>query len=854
MRRTAAGILSLLLLLSLFPGSVYAEEAGTIYISTAEDFLRFAESCAKERYSLGRSFVLRNDIDLNGLVCEPAGYFAGSFDGGGYSIRGFRTEADGSRQGLFRQIGPEGYVKNLHVSGSVCPGGSREYVGGIAGVNEGVIRSCSFSGEVRGITAVGGIVGHNSESGSVEECIFFGELTGEHRAGGVAGLNSGMVSGSENRGSINTVMIIPEAEPRFDIAAFSQDEFVDISDIGGVTGENTGRLLGCVNSGTVGYKNTGYNVGGIAGKSSGFINACRNSGGINGRRDVGGAVGQLIPYAAWNFSREDLDKLNSAVSYMHHLLNMANQDAEASTSSLRYQLQNMSTYTGQAMDSLRNIMRGSGIDAVIETGDISKLIPSAEDRSALGQALNNMTAQSSSLVSTAGDSVGVLAEDVKNISLQMGYILNLIMGVVNNNENRITQNDISLSEAYEHDEGAVAECGSSGSVRGEANCGGLVGTIGFEVEFDMEDTLNASGTLSTHAEQSLYAVVRAGSNGGEVHSGSDNAGGIVGRMDVGAVIDCSSTGSVSSQSGNYVGGIGGNLKGPVCRCWSRSSLSGERYVGGIAGLAEDLMNCRAWTHIEKGSEYLGAVAGWAEGMVSGNLYVEGRPDGVDGISRIGQAEGVSAESFLALDGIPKDFGTVTVRFVAGEKTVQTLEIPFGGAVETLPEMETVGHATWVWEDFDREHVYGDLVVNGEYYSPSSTIASQEAVPQFLAEGEFYDDQTLQVEDFRPAETDKNFVSGYTLTVSNYKGPLTIRMRSEDTVKLYRIGENGEREEIETETDGKYLVFTTENGSSVICERWREIPWRLLILIAAVLLEALLLLIRHRRKKRKAGRR
>ncbi|MCR5089526.1 MAG: hypothetical protein K6C08_08450 [Oscillospiraceae bacterium] len=854
MRRTAAGILSLILLLSLLPGLVYAEAAETVYLSTPEDFLYFAQSCAKERYSLGRSFVLRNDIDLSGLDCEPAGYFAGSFDGGGHSIRGVQIETDGSRQGLFRQIGPEGSVKNLNVSGTVCPGGSREYIGGIAGVNEGVIRGCSFSGDVHGITAVGGIVGLNSETGSVGECRFSGELSGEHQAGGIVGLNSGLVSDSENRGSVNTVLIVPEAEPRFDIAAFSQDDFLDISDIGGVAGENTGRLLNCGSSGAVGYKNTGYNVGGIAGKNSGFVNACRNSGSVNGRRDVGGAVGQLIPFAAWNFSREELDKLNSAVSYMHHLLNVANQNAEGSASSLRYQLQNMSTYTGQAMDSLLNMMQGSGIDAVISTGDISKLTPSAEDRSALGQALNNMTAQSSSLVSTVGDSVGVLAEDVKNISLQMGYILNLVMAVVNSNENRITQTDLSLSEAYEHDEGAVAECSSSGSVRGEANCGGLVGTIGFEVEFDMEDTLNASGALSTHAEQSLYAVVRAGRNEGAVQSGGDNAGGIVGKMDVGAVIDCSSTGSVASQSGSYVGGIGGSLKGPVCRCWSRSSLSGMAYVGGIAGLAEDLLNCRAWTHIEKGSEYLGAVAGWSEGMVSGNYYVEGRPDGVDGISRIGQAEALSAESFLALDGIPADFGTVTVRFMAGETTVQTLEIPFGGAVETIPVMENAGRATWVWENFDREHVYGDLVVNGDYYSPSSTIASQEAVPLFLAEGEFYDDQTLLVEDYRPAETDKNFVSGYTLTVNDYEGPLTVRMRSEGTVKLYRVGENGEREELSTETDGKYLVFTVENGSSVICERWREIPWRLLILIAAVLLEALLLLIRHRRKKRKAGRR
>ena len=175
-----------------------------------------------------------------------------------------------------------------------------------------------------------------------------------------------------------------------------------------------------------------------------------------------------------------------------------------------------------------------------------------------------------------------------------------------------------------------------GSVRAENNAGGIVGTIGFEVSFDMEDTLNTSGLLSMHAEQTLFAVVRACQNSAQILSRSDAAGGVLGRMDVGAVIDCVSSGHISSQNGDYVGGIVGTAKGSVSRCWSRVIVEGRRYVGGISGYGTDLLENRTWAQVSRASEYQGAVAGWAEGTVRNNQYVEAWPEGVDGISCLGE--------------------------------------------------------------------------------------------------------------------------------------------------------------------------------------------------------------------------
>ena len=52
-----------------------------------------------------------------------------------------------------------------------------------------------------------------------------------------------------------------------DVSEVSEDDFLNISDIGGITGLSTGIAEGCVNVGKIGYEHMGYNVGGIAGRS-----------------------------------------------------------------------------------------------------------------------------------------------------------------------------------------------------------------------------------------------------------------------------------------------------------------------------------------------------------------------------------------------------------------------------------------------------------------------------------------------------------------------------------------------------------------------------------------------------------
>jgi len=70
---------------------------------------------------------------------------------------------------------------------------------------------------------------------------------------------------------------------------------------------------------------------------------------------------------------------------------------------------------------------------------------------------------------------------------------------------------------------------------------------------------------------------------GTIHSASDEAGGIAGHMDSGAIVShCTSI--VEISAGNKVGGIAGNnQQGQISDCDNQGNISGSAKVGGIAG-------------------------------------------------------------------------------------------------------------------------------------------------------------------------------------------------------------------------------------------------------------------------------
>ena len=870
-RNALAAGLALLLCLSLSAPALAEEEPAaeeTVSLRTAEDFLAFAEGCAVESYSAGRRFVLETDVDLSGTDFRPIPYFAGILEGKGHLILGLSLTGDGSRQGLFRTVAEQAELSELRVRGAVAPGGSACFVGGIAGVNYGTLRDCSFEGRVSGVDAVGGVVGQNL--GAVSGCSFRGSVVGEHRVGGVAGENGGSLNDCENLGSVNAEAVAPRGESRFDISSLSEEDFLDLADIGGVAGDNSGVLAACRNRGEIGYKHTGYNVGGIAGRSSGYVTACENYGPVSGRRDVGGVVGQLVPYAVWELSGDTMAALSGAIGGMNSILSRMAESTQTHSDQLRAELGAMNGYTQQALEALSGVMEQVSegdrhlIDSVTidpETGEVhfDSNALSWVDLSTLSAALGNMQAEASVITSMAAETVGDLAEDLRQIGAQMSYVMNCVNAAVGTAlELSVEHRDLSAEESYEHDVGAIDACFNYGNIDAENNAGGIVGTMDFELEFDRENLLSAGELLTGNVQRLLFAVLRGCGSFGEIRVRNDCVGCLAGEIVTGAAVDSFGSGTASSLSGDYVGGVAGRSQGCIQNCWSRSVLSGRRYLGGVAGFGADILDCRSWTHIESGSEYLGAVAGWAEGTVSGNLYAESFPAGVDGVSRSGQTTPVSVAELLGLEGTPADFDRLTVSFEVEGEVFRAVEVPFGGAVEALPEVPNRGEQYWKWDDFDAGHIYYSMHVGGRYYVPDSVISSGGERPRFLVEGRFYEGQELRVADFVSGwEPEEELLESATLYVEGYDDELTVRMYAEEPGVLYRLAEDGSWQRVTSRSDGQYLVFTVPNGASFVLVRagaettW--VSWAIGGGAAAALAGlAIGLAVRARKKRKKAA--
>ncbi len=962
MKRIGAILLSLALLLSALPGAALGAES-VISISTAEEFVKFAQDCTLDSYSQGKSFLLTADIDLTGQDLTSVPLFCGAFDGGGHTISGLSITGDGSHQGLFRYVAEGAQIKNLTVSGAVTPGGTGCAVGGIAGSNSGTLLSCRFTGVVSGVERVGGIAGENTSTGVITSCSFSGTLTGEHEAGGVTGSNEGVLLDCTNDGAVNTVPVSATSNTTFDISSLSEEDFVSVINIGGIAGESSGVIQSCENRGSVGYEHLGYNVGGIAGKTGGSLSDCTNSGTILGRRDVGGIAGQLEPYAIWDFSDSKLADLEEQMNRLNSSVVSAVEQLAANVGTLTGELQAMLDYAhsastalgdmvdsvtsgvdsvysavseaanlldseaAQAADRIKDTIGSllpeesapatdapeedgetpagegseetagdSGEDAAEESGEVlpeessqpeeepggSQGTLSAEKLKELAGQLRDILAQievrspdatpvvsalegvyrsASALSSSLDSSASALSEEVADILDQVDAILAAIsetaesLGTIEGDY----ETDLSVSLAYSQDTGAISQCVSYGEVQADTNAGGIAGSVAFEVAFDMEDELNLSGYLFTNARYLIFAVLRDCESYGDITAKKECAGGIVGNLSYGAVLNCAGIGGISVEQGDYAGGIAGQAAGSILNCCSRADLSGGAYVGGIAGWAGDLSGCLSYSFVDSGAEYLGAIAGWAEGTVAENQYVDGGLGGIDGVSRAGIAEPISYEEMLAKDDLPDAFSSITVTFLAEGETVEVVEVPFGGSIDALPEVPNKGEQYWKWDDFNQERIYYSLVVEGKYYNPRSTISTGEEFPLFLAEGTFYEGQTLTAVPYAPdydilGVPEEEVLAAYTLLVNDYSDQLTLRMRAEEKGALYRLEEDGSYVPLSYRTDGGYLVFSLENGGSIVYVRGEtsRLPYFLGGGAGLLVLGGGAFVLLRRRKKKKAA--
>ena len=740
-------ILIIMTVISIMPINVSAEDSlNVIEISRVNELIEFANKCKYDSYSKDKIVKLTADIDVSGSDFKGISYFAGTFDGGSHIISGFNVDYKGSDFGFFRYIAESGFITNLNISGSINVTGSQKNIGGIAGVNKGVINESSFSGKVNASTATGAIAGYNHENAKIVSCTSDADILATNQTGGIAGVNDGLISSCTSKSRVNT----QELDTTLDIGGVDvgtlnlTQNVIDRNDMGGIAGESTGIISDCVNYGKIGFAHTGYNVGGIAGKQSGKVITCSNEGEIYGRKDVGGIVGQAEPDIESEYLNDRVDDVQSSIDIINSTLNNMSSSMNNASSDVKSYTENIIDQYKELLDKLQDKLNGNNDnDEKIEdfVDDISKDI----ENSTVADDIHGVADTVDSEIRTIADSIERISAQIKNI----GNTVTETMDVVTSDDDYIE--DISYADSAQNSDGVIAKSVNRGAVHGDINAGGIAGTMNVEYDVDPEYDLDITETTNVRLRSTVSDVVIYCINYGEVNSKKDCAGGIVGLQELGLVYGSEGYGTVKSETGNYAGGIAGNSASAITDSYSLCNVESEDYTGGICGKGYTMQNCISIPAILGDGEAKGSLAGIIEsdGEVSTNIFVNDIYGGIDDINYSGKADSASYEAVMAMENIPDGFHRVTLVFKADGNVIDTKNIAYNAnlGVSELPSIPDKDgyYAQWP-ENIVSKPILQNTVVEAEYHvwieSVAGDIASQNDKPLFIAEGKFYDDNKI----------------------------------------------------------------------------------------------------------------
>lgn len=1128
--RTRAGalVLALVLVLSLCPAALAAEDG--VSISNLEQLTEFARNCASDTYSQGLTVRLTADIDAKeSAVSVPV--FYGTFDGQGHKISGLKLTDSDSEYGLFSRVETGAVIKDLNVSGDVTPGGQQTAVGGIAGKNSGTIARCTFSGVVSGTDRVGGIAGDNA--GTVTDCTSSGVVRGSRYTGGTAGYNSGALLRCVNEAAVNTTLTQESLAALENLeesvyAILKGEELTEAavtSDTGGIAGYSGGLVQSCRNIGDVGYPHVGYNVGGVAGRQSGYMASCENTGTVQGRKDVGGIVGQMAPDVTLSYAPGSLEELQEALNALGGSVDKTLADAQSVSDTVTARIDRISGYADTARDSanaltgqLTGFVNGN-VDAVnslvllverylaklspilddlsaasaetsetlnaleraadtlaglaelneefltcledfcretsaacddlsaaadaldaalalLEKGparpdttqlraDIAALREAAGDlettvtraleeisisgsvtgetrrqlvrdlrtvlscrravirdvvelltktdfsglrdlnletlrqvaqqlrtalqrlssasghlsramtrlgdgvsilramspevsdalsqlaeaadhaakasdaltaafekmaqwardlaeeepvqfvglgedftagTDALNAALGGISSELSGLNGDLSQASSILIADLRTVNSQFMTVMNLFLNLLSNTVNvdyTGVWEDVSEESLQSAVRGKVLECVNRGAVEADRNVGGVAGSMAVEYDMDPEDDLLPEGGSTLRFTYQTRAVMMSCHSYGAVTAKKSCAGGVVGRMDLGVVSGCGGWGDVSSESGDYVGGVAGLSLSSIRGSWAKCALSGRKYVGGIAGSGGRITDCLTMVDITGADQLSGAIAGEITGTYSGSRFVSDTLAGVDRVSYAGKAEAVSYEQLCALENCPDQFRSLTVRFVADGETVSSQSVEYGGSFGTdvypdLPERE--GYYVH-WDNTDLTDLRMDTVVTAVYepYVTTLSAGQQNGHDAVLVLGQFREGDVLT------AETASGDAPGDPLGTWRLSIPDDGQTAHE---VRWRIPEGEERslavytdrgrgpEKVSSTVSGSYLCFRLE-GDRFTVSAVRKLTWLPWVIGGGAALlagggAAALVLVKKKRRKAAAG--
>ena len=516
---------------------------------------------------------------------------------------------------------------------------------------------------------------------------------------------------------------------------------------------------------------------------------------------------------------------------------------------------------GEGADAFHEMVKTLAEEPSIQFTPIGSDMTARGD--ALDAALSDLLGSADDLGDLLSQSSDTILGDLSAVSQQLQSITDLLRqetSLKKSGEGDRIEDISDQVDGRSQRTGCLSDARTEGVVKGDVNVAGIAGSMAIEYDFDPEDDLVEVGDRSLDVRYQTKAVILSCINLGEVTGKKDDAGGIVGRMDLGQVSHCENYGSVSSADGSYVGGIAGASWGSIRDSWARCTLSGDHYVGGIAGYGSTLKNCHTLITLQEGSAYVGTVAGSVdpEGTVTGNTFTQEDLGAIDGISYAGQAEPVTFGALCAA-GAPETFAQLELTFRADGKEVAVVPFQYGKGIARLPEIPAKKGYSAAWPDLDYSHLTASQTLEAIYTPYTSSLTDGGDLPDILVDGSFSAQAKVSHTTKETAWTDSKGEShqgtAYTVTV---KDPVldavsyTVHCRLPEANGRYAVwvqtGENWQRQD--SEKDGSYLLFPSTEETITFCLVEEGNPLVKYLLTFTVLAAGLFILFWRRRMQKK----
>ena len=507
---------------------------------------------------------------------------------------------------------------------------------------------------------------------------------------------------------------------------------------------------------------------------------------------------------------QDIDR---ALNALYEALTALNEAGDHFSSDLQEDLDAVNQEADAIRDLLKTYTDTLGDKAQSALDDIDSELSAIQDR------VDSMT-------QAAGADNDALHATSQAIFDDMEAVRQAISGLGKEPELTVTD----LTDEIDQGPGLVKGCTASGTVQGDTNVGGIVGTVSTELGDDPEATFDLGDLkLMSDVYATLRAVVRDCRFDGDVTVKNECGGGVAGRCEAGAIVDCAARGTVET-GGDYCGGIAGRTRGKVIRCAALTDLTGQSWLGGVAGLGQDITDCRTMVRADSDGESQGAIAGQAEGTLTGNRYLMEDLAGLDGVDYEETAQGLDFDAFSQLEYIPADFLTFSYRFEVNGQTVAEIPFQYGDDLDTslVPEAPKQGEEYGQWPQFPAQDLRRSMVLSVQFTTPTSTLADQDGVAQLLVEGTFSPDASLTVDQEElPDQKVEGYTSrsawSYTVTGSQ-SDTITVRLRAEGVEKpAAAVYQDGSWQRVDSTLDGSYLVFQAPTQGQVLLLEEQQLP-------------------------------